>query len=67
MNNFIEINTHGSQTFINLNLVESITHGHAPCIKSRYWIYLINHDVYEIDEEQYEKIKARLIDNNSKG
>lgn len=66
MNNFIEINTHGNQTFINLNLVESIVHGYSPCVESAYWIYLINHNVYEINEEQYEEIKAKLIDNNSK-
>lgn len=66
MNNFIEINSGDNQTFINLNFIESVTHGHSPCIKSTYWIYLINHNVYEIDEEQYEEIKAKLIDNNSK-
>ncbi len=66
MNDFIEIDSCGNQILINLNFITSITQNHNHYIKSDYLIYLVNGKCYEIDKKQYEMIKAKLIDNNSK-
>ena len=68
MNNFIEINSKNSlhrNILINLNSVTSIVR-FTPVNKEEYWINLTDDESYEIDKEQYEEIKAKLIDNNSK-
>lgn len=65
MSNFIEINSGDNQVLINLNFVTSIRHTqYLP--NDLYVVYLFEDEYYHINKEQYEEIKAKLIDNNSK-
>lgn len=68
MNNFIEIDSYGNQVLINLNFITSVAqNNNNPFIKSDYLIYFVNGNCWEIDKKQYERIKAKLIDNGLKG
>lgn len=65
MNNFIEINSGDNQALINLNFVTSIRHTHY-LPNDLYIVYLVEDEYYHINKDQYEAIKAKLIDNNTK-
>lgn len=63
MNNFIEINavnTIHRNVLVNLSNVTTIVR-YTPDQKEEYWVNLIGDETYEIDKEQYEAIKAKLI------
>ena len=65
MNNFIEINSGDNQVLINLNFVTSIRHT-KHLQSDLYIVCLIEDEYYHINKNQYEEIKAKLIDNGSK-
>ncbi len=65
MNNFIEINSGDNQSLINLNFVTSICHT-KHFQSDLYIVYLIGDEYHHINKEQYETIKAKLIDNKAK-
>ncbi len=66
MSNFIEIKDNDRTLLLNLNRIISIESRNSNC--SDFIIYLdeIDHG-YFINKNQYKEIKAKLIDNNSKG
>lgn len=65
MNNFIEIKDNDRTLLLNLNRIISIESRNSNC--SDFIVYLdeIEHG-YFIRKEQYDTIKAKLIDNNLK-
>lgn len=64
MNNFIEIKDNRRVLLINLNKMTHISSANAEF--SEYMIHCSNGDYYYITKEDYEAIKAKLIDNDSK-
>ena len=64
MNNFIEIKDGRRALLINLDRITHIASANAEF--SEYMVYFANGDYYYITKEDYETIKAKLIDNNSK-
>lgn len=65
MNNFIEINDGGRKLLINLNRIAFIESRNPNCSDFLICFDDLEHG-YVIDKEQYETIKAKLIDNKSK-
>lgn len=64
MNNFIEITPVEAlyrNVIINLDNVTSITR-YGTDQKEEYWVNLVADESYKIDKEQYEAIRAKLID-----
>lgn len=64
MNNFIEITPVEAlyrNVIINLDNVTSVVQ-YTPRQKEEYWVYLIGDEMYQISKEQYEAIRAKLID-----
>lgn len=64
-NNFIEIYTlyPPRDVLVNLNQVTSIVVLYLPEKEEEYWVNLVGNESYMIDKNQYEAIKAKLIDN----
>lgn len=62
MNNFIEIKDKRRKLLINLNSITRIASTNAEF--TEYMVYFVNGDHCYIPKEDYEEIKAKLIDNN---